>query len=184
MENISVYIRLKPTKDNPQSSFSFDLKTITNTKTNEVFTFDSVIAPNQTNKDIFENLIKQNLTSLLKGINISIFAYGQTSTGKTYTMKGDSKLNEGLIPLSIREIFNSLNSSESNIIKSLVKVSYAEIYNETVNDLIDKYKLAHKMIIEDVSRFKEEPEALAGLFLRMCNKEQAIIEADTQDNCD
>lgn len=51
-------------------------------------------------------------------------------------------------------------------------------------DLIDKYKLAHKMIIEDVSRFKEEPEALAGLFLRMCNKEQAIIEADTQDNCD
>ena len=45
-------------------------------------------------------------------------------------------------------------------------------------DLIDKNKLAHKMIIEDVGRFKEEPEALAGLFLRMCNKEQTIIEAD------
>ena len=140
MENISVYIRLKPTKENPQSSFSFDSKTITNTKTNEVFTFDYVIAPTQTNKDIFENLIKQNLTSLLKGINISIFAYGQTSTGKTYTMKGESKSNEGLIPLCIREIFNSLNSSESNITKSLVKVSYSEIYNETVNDLIDTSK--------------------------------------------
>ena len=140
MENISVYIRLKPTKENPQSSFSFDSKTITNTKTNEVFTFDYVIAPTQTNKDIFENLIKQNLTSLLKGINISIFAYGQTSTGKTYTMKGDSKSNEGLIPLCIREIFNSLNSPESNITKSIVKVSYSEIYNETVNDLIDTSK--------------------------------------------
>ena len=140
MENISVYIRLKPTKENPQSSFSFDSKTITNTKTNEVFTFDYVIAPTQTNKDIFENLIKQNLTSFLKGINISIFAYGQTSTGKTYTMKGDSKSNEGLIPLCIREIFNSLNSPESNITKSIVKVSYSEIYNETVNDLIDTSK--------------------------------------------
>lgn len=140
MENISVYIRLKPTKNNPQSSFSFDSKTITNTKTNEVFTFDYVISPTQTNKDIFEKLIKQNLTSLLKGINISIFAYGQTSTGKTFTMKGESKSNEGLIPLCIREIFNSLNSSESNITKSLVKVSYSEIYNETVNDLIDTSK--------------------------------------------
>ena len=140
MENIKVYIRLKPTKDNPQSSFSFDSKTITNTKTNEVFTFDYVISPSQTNKDIFEKLIKQNLTSLLKGINISIFAYGQTSTGKTFTMKGESKTNEGLIPLSIKEIFNTLNSSESNITKSIVKVSYAEIYNETVNDLIDTSK--------------------------------------------
>ena len=140
MENIKVYIRLKPTKEKTQSSFSFDSKTITNTKSNEVFTFDYIISPTQTNKDIFENLIKQNLTSLLKGINISIFAYGQTSTGKTFTMKGESKLNEGLIPLSIREIFNSLNSSESNIIKSIVKVSYSEIYNETVNDLIDTSK--------------------------------------------
>ena len=140
MENIKVYIRLKPTKEKTQSSFSFDSKTITNTKSNEVFTFDYIISPTQTNKDIFENLIKQNLTSLLKGINISIFAYGQTSTGKTFTMKGESKSNEGLIPLSIREIFNSLNSSESNIIKSIVKVSYSEIYNETVNDLIDTSK--------------------------------------------
>ena len=55
-------------------------------------------------------------------------------------MKGESKSNEGLIPLCIKEIFNSLNSPESNITKSLVKVSYSEIYNETVNDLIDTNK--------------------------------------------
>ena len=89
------------------------------------------------NKDIFEKLIKQNLVNLLKGINVSIFAYGQTSTGKTFTMKGEPKTNEGLIPLSIKEIFNSLNNKESSISKYLVKVSYIEIYNETVNDLID-----------------------------------------------
>ena len=137
MENISVYIRLKPTKDKTESNFAYDIKTITNSKTKEIFTFDSVITPTMTNKDIFEKLIKQNLTSLLKGINVSIFAYGQTSTGKTFTMKGDTKNNEGLIPLSIKEIFNSLNSKDSSITKYIVKVSYSEIYNETVNDLID-----------------------------------------------
>ena len=140
MENISVYIRLKPTKDKAESNFSFDTKTITNSKTKEIFTFDSVITPSMTNKDIFEKLIKQNLSCLLKGINVSIFAYGQTSTGKTFTMKGEPKNNEGLIPLSIKEIFNSLNNKDSSITKSVVKVSYSEIYNETVNDLIDSTK--------------------------------------------
>ena len=140
MENISVYIRLKPTKDKTESNFSFDTKTITNSKTKEIFTFDSVITPAMTNKDIFEKLIKQNLSCLLKGINVSIFAYGQTSTGKTFTMKGEPKNNEGLIPLSIKEIFNSLNNKDSSITKSVVKVSYSEIYNETVNDLIDSTK--------------------------------------------
>ena len=140
MENINVYIRLKPIKDKSESNFSFDSKTVTNLKTKEIFNFDSVITPSMSNKDIFEKLIKQNLANLLKGINISIFAYGQTSTGKTFTMKGEPKSNEGLIPLSIKEIFNSLNNKESSISKYLVKVSYIEIYNETVNDLIDPSK--------------------------------------------
>ena len=140
MENINVYIRLKPIKDKSESNFSFDSKTITNLKTKEIFNFDSVITPSMSNKDIFEKLIKQNLINLLKGINVSIFAYGQTSTGKTFTMKGEPKSNEGLIPLSIKEIFNSLNNKESSITKYLVKVSYIEIYNETVNDLIDPSK--------------------------------------------
>ena len=150
MENINVYIRLKPTstKDKSDSNFTYDSKSITNSKTKEIFTFDSVITPTMSNKDIFEKLIKQNLNSLLKGINISIFAYGQTSTGKTFTMKGEPKNNEGLIPLSIKEIFNSLNNKDSLITKYVVKVSYSEIYNETVNDLIDssKKKFGNKRI--------------------------------------
>ena len=74
------------------------------------------------NKDIFKKLIKQNLINLLKGINISKFAYGQTNTGKTFTMKVDPKSKEGLIPLLIKENFSSLNNKESSISKYLVKV--------------------------------------------------------------
>ena len=140
MENIHVYIRLKPIKEKTETNFIYDTKSITNSKTKEIFTFDSVIPPTMTNKDIFEKLIKESLSNLLKGINISIFSYGQTSTGKTFTMKGETKSNEGLIPLSIKEIFNSLNNKESSISKYIVKVSYSEIYNETVNDLIDSTK--------------------------------------------
>ena len=57
MENISVYIRLKPTKDKTESNFTFDSKTITNSKTKEIFTFDSLITPTMTNKEIFEKFI-------------------------------------------------------------------------------------------------------------------------------
>ena len=68
---------------------------------------------------------------------MTIFAYGQTSTGKTFTMRGISPHNEGVIPLSIKEIFSLI---EGNDMKSCIKVSYVEIYNEAINDLLDNSK--------------------------------------------
>ena len=117
MENISVYIRLRQSENKNDSIFSFDSKSITNSKTNDTLTFDNIFSPSQTNEEIFESTIKQNINSLLKGINISIIAYAQTNTGKTFTIKGDPKLNDGLIFLCIKEIFNLLNSKESLITK-------------------------------------------------------------------
>ena len=140
MENINVYIRLKPQENKTESIFSYDNTTITNSKTNEVFQFNNIISPSDTNKDLFEKFLKSNITSLLKGIHITIFSYGQTNSGKTYTIKGDPKLNDGLIHLCLKEIFNIINDPENNITKSVVKISYSEIYNEIVNDLIDTNK--------------------------------------------
>lgn len=70
----------------------------------------------------------------MDGINQTVFAYGQTSSGKTYTMKGDKK-QEGLIPLSIHELFQQIEKRSDR--KFEVTVQYIEIYNEQVNDLID-----------------------------------------------
>ena len=109
MENISVYIRLKPLENQNTSNFTYDTKKITDLKTNEVFSFDYIIPPSESNSDLFEKLIKQNISSLFKGINITLFLYGQTNSGKTYTMKGDQTSNEGLIHLCLKEI--SLSSS-------------------------------------------------------------------------
>ena len=134
MENIKAFIRIKPNtlNQNSETNFTYDEKSITNKKTNEVFTFDTIISPETTNEKLFSDHIKTNLSSILKGINLSIFAYGQTSTGKTYTMKGKN-LN-GVIPLSIKEIFLLFEKENINF---SVKISFIEIYNETVNDLID-----------------------------------------------
>lgn len=137
MENINVYVRMKPTKEN-ESNFKIDKNTLINNKTKEIFTFDSIISSSTTNEAVFSSLIKNNLSCLLQGINVSIFAYGQTSTGKTFTMKGKGSSLNGIIPLSIKELFSKL--SDPSISKSKIKVSYAEIYNETVNDLIDSSK--------------------------------------------
>lgn len=139
MENINVFIRLKPTPPSSHDT-NFTITTPTtlyNTKTKETFTFDHIIPQTTSNEAIFTSLIKDTLSFLLNGINVSIFAYGQTSTGKTYTMKGDN-INNGIIPLSIKNIFTRLQ--EASIIKHSIKVSYAEIYNETVNDLLNTSK--------------------------------------------
>jgi centromeric protein E len=74
----------------------------------------------KTNEDIFNSSIRESIESFLKGINISIFAYGQTSTGKTFTMKGEES-NPGIMRLAIRHIFKRL--SEETYIKYSLKVS-------------------------------------------------------------
>lgn len=83
----------------------------------------------------------------MNGINQTVFAYGQTSSGKTHTMKGwfktdTDKDRTGIIPLSVMEIFDiALNkhaqSQEKQKRQYDISVSYIEIYNECVNDLID-----------------------------------------------
>ena len=70
---------------------------------------------------------------------MTIFAYGQTSTGKTYTMQGNIPNNEGIIPQTIYEIFDKLKTSPE-IINYKIKISFMEIYNENINDLLDNTK--------------------------------------------
>ena len=74
----------------------------------------------------------------MQGYNGTIFAYGQTGTGKTFTMEGVANNDElkGIIPRSIDWIFNSIKSYNDQTF--LVRVSFVEIYNEEVIDLLNK----------------------------------------------
>ena len=71
---------------------------------------------------------------------MTIFAYGQTSTGKTYTMQGELPDNAGVIPLTLKEIFEQIKK-DKDIIESQIGVSFIEIYNESINDLLDNSKV-------------------------------------------
>ena len=101
---------------------------------------DNVIPASATNKQIFEELFKPNIHHVLNGINMTIFAYGQTSTGKTYTMQGELPNNAGIIPLTLEEIFEQIKN-DKDIIESQIGVSFIEIYNESINDLLDNSKV-------------------------------------------
>ncbi|XP_058394119.1 centromere-associated protein E-like, partial [Diceros bicornis minor] len=78
------------------------------------------------------------------------FAYGQTASGKTYTMIG-SKDDLGIIPRAIHDIFNKVKKFPDR--EFLLRVSYMEIYNETITDLLcDTQKMKPLIIREDFSR--------------------------------
>ena len=139
-ENISVNIRIKPYQQDDciPDQWKIEGNNIVNLKSKDIFSYDQVFDLETQNIDIFNTIVKENLNRFLKGINVCIFAYGQTSTGKTYTMRG-LDYTPGIIPLSLNYIF--MKSSEADDIKiSEMKVSYLEIYNENVNDLLDTSK--------------------------------------------
>ncbi|XP_037930572.1 kinesin-like protein KIN-7N, partial [Teleopsis dalmanni] len=84
---------------------------------------------------IFDRMAKQIVHSSIQGFNGTIFAYGQTSSGKTYTMMGDTE-NPGVILLAFKEIFKQIEQITDR--KFLIRVGYIEIYNEKIYDLLDK----------------------------------------------
>jgi hypothetical protein len=70
----------------------------------------------------------------------TIFAYGQTSSGKTHTMKGDGKSEFGIIPFAIADIFAHIEQTRSR--EFLLRCAYMEIYNENIADLLVRETLA------------------------------------------
>lgn len=84
---------------------------------------------------------KPIIDSVLEGFNGTIFAYGQTSSGKTHTMTGkiDDLELQGIVPRMVRNVFSRIETADENI-DFEVKVSMVEIYNEKVKDLLNPVK--------------------------------------------
>uniref|UniRef100_A0A8C4RBQ3 Kinesin-like protein n=1 Tax=Eptatretus burgeri TaxID=7764 RepID=A0A8C4RBQ3_EPTBU len=103
------------------------------------FTFDTVFGPDSKQVDVYNLTARPIVDSVLEGYNGTIFAYGQTGTGKTFTMEGVRAIPElrGIIPNSFAHIFGHIAKAEGDT-RFLVRVSYLEIYNEEVRDLLGK----------------------------------------------
>nr|CAD7258916.1 unnamed protein product [Timema shepardi] len=109
----------------------------------KMFTFDAVYDWNSRQEDLYEESIRPLVSSVLDGFNGTIFAYGQTGTGKTYTMEGpkNDPSQKGIIPKSFEQIFNYI--SRSSNMQYLVRASYLEIYQEDIRDLLNKDPSKH-----------------------------------------
>ncbi|KAG2379500.1 hypothetical protein C9374_006617 [Naegleria lovaniensis] len=112
------------------------------------YTFDHVYDQQSSTELIYSEMCKHIVIASVRGYNGTIFAYGQTSSGKTFTMKGSKDL-EGIIPLSIRDVFTTISQTPDRAFQ--IRVSYLEIYNEIINDLLDIENKKLK-IREDLSK--------------------------------
>jgi centromeric protein E len=83
---------------------------------------------------VFTQAAKGVVQKAVEGVHGTIFAYGQTSSGKTHTMKGTTE-QPGVIPLALTELFAAIRLEQNR--QFLVRVAYLEVYNETVNDLLE-----------------------------------------------
>ncbi|XP_076022411.1 kinesin-like protein KIF3B [Genypterus blacodes] len=115
---------------NPRESAANDLP--------KVFTFDSVYDWNSKQIDLYDETFRPLVDSVLLGFNGTIFAYGQTGTGKTFTMEGVRNDSEkrGVIPNSFDHVFTHISRSQNQ--QYLVRASYLEIYQEEIKDLLSK----------------------------------------------
>ncbi|RKO88198.1 P-loop containing nucleoside triphosphate hydrolase protein [Blyttiomyces helicus] len=87
--------------------------------------------------DVYKDIGSSLLDHAFQGYNTCIFAYGQTGAGKSYTMMG-SKDEKGIIPRACEELFDRIGTlSVASNTAFTVEVSYLEIYNERVRDLLN-----------------------------------------------
>ncbi|KAE8286741.1 Kinesin-like protein KIF3B [Larimichthys crocea] len=126
----------------------------------KTFTFDAVYDASSKQRDLYDESVRPLIDSVLAGFNGTIFAYGQTGTGKTYTMQGAwmDPEKRGVIPNAFDHIFTHISRSQSDK-QYLVRASYLEIYLEEVRDLLDpKHGSARAL------ELRESPES--GVYVR------------------
>ena len=142
--NITVTCRFRPLNDKEKElgeshiNFLQDNKTVIISEAH-TFTYDYVFGPGAIQKQIYESTALPIVEAVMEGFNGTVFAYGQTSSGKTFTMSGPNIFdedNKGIIPRMVTTVFNKIFSSDESIEYS-VKVGFCEIYNEKIKDLID-----------------------------------------------
>ncbi|KAJ8375970.1 hypothetical protein SKAU_G00065500 [Synaphobranchus kaupii] len=116
------------------------------------YMFDRVFQSSTTQEQVYNACAQQIVKDVLEGYNGTIFAYGQTSSGKTHTMEGNLHDPDGMgiIPRIVQDIFNYIYSMDENL-EFHIKVSYFEIYLDKIRDLLDVSK-TNLSVHEDKNR--------------------------------
>ncbi|CAN6166983.1 unnamed protein product [Urochloa humidicola] len=136
MERIHVAVRSRPLspEDARSSPWRISGNTIAHSAQASIrFDFDRIFGEECRTAEVYEARTKRIVDSVVRGFNGTVFAYGQTNSGKTYTMRG-SATEPGIIPLAVHDLFQRIEEHMDR--EFLVRMSYMEIYNEDINDLL------------------------------------------------
>ena len=162
------------------------------------FAFDLVYGPEIVQRRIYDEVAFPLVEAVLQGFNGTIFAYGQTGCGKTYTMVGDKtdEVKKGITPNALTQIFTFIDADKTGT-RYLVRCSYIEIYNEDIFDLLGndvEAKLALKenkdkgVYIKDltttiVKKFKEIDDLLTVGFSNRHKAETSMNKESSRSHC-
>uniref|UniRef100_A0A2A4JU00 Kinesin motor domain-containing protein n=1 Tax=Heliothis virescens TaxID=7102 RepID=A0A2A4JU00_HELVI len=143
-DNIKVVVKVRPLISREiEDKLSYQWRVKNNTlyqldhngrEQGQSFTFEKVYDKDTNTANVYNDIAKPIVEAATAGFNGTIFAYGQTSSGKTYTMSGTDS-SPGIIPLAVVNLFEIIKNIPDR--DFLVRVSYIEIYNETLRDLFD-----------------------------------------------
>ncbi|KAL7647789.1 UNVERIFIED_CONTAM: hypothetical protein RMT77_001398 [Armadillidium vulgare] len=171
-QNIKVFVRVRPMNEGEKIAKACSLVQCPNNKEiviherpvdkyTKKFSFDKVFDAKSKQIDIYKAVAKPLVDEVLDGFNCTIFAYGQTGTGKTFTMEGDhyqgvnSTSDEnlsgaGIIPRCVNQLFDELRIQKNEF---TMKVSFLELYNEELFDLLSAHDDLSKLrLYEDSTR--------------------------------
>jgi hypothetical protein len=140
-----VTVRIRPTFENEANKcvwncmpngcieITTDFSNELSRKRKDCFYFDNSFLGSD-NKALYELSVKSAIKEAMNGRSTTVFAYGQTASGKTFAMMGCDE-QPGIIPQAIDDVFNLIRESSADR-EYLLRVSYMEIYNETIRDLL------------------------------------------------
>ncbi|XP_050073089.1 kinesin-like protein Klp61F [Anopheles maculipalpis] len=170
-QNVQVYVRVRPVNSRERLIRSMEVVEVvstrelhlkssyTDSRTSKKFTFDRTFAPNSKQHEVYQGVVAPYIEEVLSGFNCTVFAYGQTGTGKTFTMVGEEEpelsaaweddTQIGIIPRAVNHLFDELRMTE---LEFSMRISYLELYNEELCDLLSKDDTVKIRIFDDVQK--------------------------------
>ena len=146
------------------------------------YTFDHIFDMDSSQEEVYQIAAVPAVESLVGGYNSTIFAYGQTGTGKTYTMEGFiydyMSPKKGLIPRAIEDIFKYIENNLNSDTTFIIRVTYLQIYNESIDDLLKPEK--KHLSIRESHKKGLYVEGLSEWAVRSPNDIYALLERGAQ----
>ncbi|KAK4642605.1 tubulin-dependent ATPase kip3 [Podospora bellae-mahoneyi] len=166
-----------PPEDNPVQKFSRSVVPRGKKVKDQVFAFDRVFDENATQADLYEGTTRGLLDSVLDGYNATVFAYGATGCGKTHTITGTPQ-SPGIIFLTMQELFEKIQD-RSDEKHTEITLSYLEIYNETIRDLLVPGGSKQGLMLREDSN---QAVSVPGLTSHRPNNVQEVMDMIVQGN--